>query len=72
MLGFNVLRLLVHVLPTDENVHFDIELEAEMQSMARAVRARMGKLVDLIFHHGNKSTSCLISPSGRILLRVSS
>jgi hypothetical protein len=72
VLGFNALRLLVHVLSMDENVHSDIELEAKMQSMAQAVRARMGKLADLIFHHGNRLTLCLTSPSGRALLRVSS
>jgi hypothetical protein len=37
VLGFNALRLLVHVLSMDENVHSDIELEAKMQSMAQAV-----------------------------------
>jgi len=72
MLGFNALRLLVRVLPADENVHSGVELEAEMQSMARAARAKMGKLADLIFHHGNKPTSCLTLPSGRALLRISS
>ncbi len=72
MLGFNTLRLLVCVLPTDENVHSGIKLEVEMQSMALAARARMGKLTDLIFHHGNRLTSCLTSPSGQALLRVSS
>jgi hypothetical protein len=36
-LGFNALRLLVCVLPVDENVHSGIELEAGMQSMAQAV-----------------------------------
>jgi hypothetical protein len=30
VLGFNALRLLVRVLLMDENVHFGIELEAEM------------------------------------------
>jgi len=54
VLGFNALRLLVHVLPADENVHSNIELEAEMQSMARAARTKMGKLADLIFHHSNR------------------
>jgi len=72
VLGFNVLRLLVHVLPADKNVHSGIKLEAKMQSMARAARTRMGKLADLIFHHGNRPMSCLTSPSGRALLRVSS
>jgi hypothetical protein len=72
VLGFNALRLLVHVLPVDENVHFGIELEAKMQSMAQATRARMGKLADLIFHHGNRPMSCLTSPFGQAFLRVSS
>jgi hypothetical protein len=72
MLGFNMLRLLVYVLPTDKNVHSGIALEVKMQNMAWETRARMGKLADLIFHHGNRSTSCLISPFGRALLHVSS
>jgi len=57
---------------TYKNVHSGIKLEAKMQSMARAARTRMGKLADLIFHHGNRPMSCLTSPSGRALLRVSS
>jgi len=36
VLGFNVLCLLVRVLPADKNVHFGIEFEAKMQSMAQA------------------------------------
>jgi len=65
-------RLLVRVLLVDKNVHSGIELEAKMQSVARAAQAKMGKLADLIFHHGNKPTSCLTSPSGWALLHVSS
>jgi hypothetical protein len=72
MLGFNALRLLVCILPADENVHFGIGLEAEMQSMAWAARARMGKLADLIFHHGHRPMSCLTSPSSQAFLLVSS
>ncbi len=72
VLGCNLLRLLLRILPALEKVHSDMELDAGMHKMARTARARIGNLSDFTRHHGNRPMSCLTSPSSRALFRVSS
>ncbi len=71
VLGCNLLRLLLRILPALEKVHSDMELDAGMHKMARTARAKIGNLSDFTRHHGNRPTSCLTSPSSRALFRVS-